>query len=84
MKQKSFEHEGGAKVAQPHANGKRVYTLKDMASMFQVTIRTIYNWMDENRFSFVKVGSKTYVTEQQLQEFLTNHEVKSFNMTKSW
>ncbi|NQU33120.1 MAG: helix-turn-helix domain-containing protein [Bacteroidetes bacterium] len=55
-----------------------IYTLHDLAEMFQVTIRTIYNWMDDNRFSFVKVGSKTYLTEQQLQEFLTNHEVKSF------
>lgn len=56
----------------------RVYTLKDLAQLFQVTVRTIYNWMDASRFSFIKVGSKTYVTEQQLQEFLTNHEVKSF------
>lgn len=79
MRQKSFEHDGGAKVAQPHANGKSVlYTLHDLAEMFQVTIRTIYNWMDAGRFSNVKVGSKTYVTEIQLQEFLANHQVKTF------
>jgi len=56
---------------------KRVYTLKDMATMFKVSIRTIYNWMDAGRFSFVKIGSKTYVTEAQLQEFLTTNTVKS-------
>ena len=77
MKQKSFEHDGGAKVAQPHANDKRIHTLKDMATMFQVTVRTIYNWMDDGRFSFVKIGSKTYVTEAQLQEFVTTNTVKA-------
>jgi len=85
MRQKSFVHDGGAKAAQPHANGKSVlYTLHDMAKMFQVTIRTIYNWMDAGRFSYVKVGSKTYVTEKQLQEFLANHQVKSVNVGRNW
>lgn len=54
-----------------------IYTLKDMATMFSVSIRTIYNWMDDGRFSFVKISSKTYVTEAQLQEFLTTNTVKS-------
>ena len=86
MRKNILEHDGGAKVAQPHANEKRVHTLKDMASMFRVTVRTIYNWMDDSRFSYIKIGSKTYVTEIQLQEFLTNHEVKSFKVgrTSKW
>ncbi len=64
--------------------GKGIYTLKDLAKMFQVTIRTMYNWMEQNRFSFVKIGSKTYVTEEQLQEFLKKHSVKSFNVGGNW
>lgn len=76
--------DGSDQVAQPLTEKKRVYTLKDMASMFQVTIRTIYNWMDDNRFSFIKVGSKTYLTELHLQEFLSNHEVKSFKVGRTW
>lgn len=79
MKKISYEREGGAKVAQPLTETKGIYTLKDMSIMFQVTLRTIYNWLDQQRFSFVKVGSKTYLTEQQLQEFLANHQVKSVN-----
>ena len=63
---------------------KGIYTLKDLAKMFQVTIRTIYNWLDDNRFSFIKIGSKTYITEQQLQEFLSKHEVKSHKMGRVW
>lgn len=70
-----------AKVAQAHAAFK-VYTLKDMAEIFHVTSRTIYNWMGDNRFSFVKIGSKTYVTERQLQDFLNNHLVESYNLER--
>ena len=73
------KRDGSNKVAQPLTK-KRVYTLKDMATMFKITVRTVYNWLDDNRFSYIKVGSKTYVTEQQLQEFLSNHEVKSFKV----
>ena len=80
MERKIFSGTGGAKVAQPPTD-KRVYTLKDMADMFNVSLRTIYNWMDQCRFGYVKVGSKTYVTEKQLEEFLANHQV---NAVKQW
>ncbi|MGM0582856.1 MAG: helix-turn-helix domain-containing protein [Bacteroidota bacterium] len=85
MKTKVFEVSGSTKDVQPLPNGKSViYTLHDLAEMFQVTIRTIYNWLDDGRFSFVKIGAKTYITEQQLQEFLTNHQVKSFKIGRNW
>jgi excisionase family DNA binding protein len=76
MFDKNTPSDGGAHVTQPHAEQK-VYTLKEMATIFSVSLRTIYNWMEEFRFSYVKIGSKTYVTEKQLQEFLTNHQVES-------
>jgi excisionase family DNA binding protein len=71
---------GGAKVAQPPTE-KRVFTLNDMADMFSVSLRTIYNWIDQCRFGYIKIGSKTYVTEKQLEEFLTNHQV---NAVRTW
>lgn len=58
-----------------------IYSIDDMANMFNVSLRTIYNWMGQCRFGYVKVGSKTYVTERQLEEFLSNHQV---NAPKSW
>lgn len=58
-----------------------IYSIDDMADMFNVSLRTIYNWMDQCRFGYVKVGSKTYVTERQLEEFLANHQV---NAPKAW
>lgn len=74
-----FSGSGESQVIQAQIK-TRVYTLQDMAEMFHVTIRTIYNWMDDFRFSYVKIGSKTYITEEQLKEFLDNHQVKSINV----
>ena len=76
MNKKKILAGSSTKAVQHLPDAKRVYTLKDMATMFSVSLKTIYNWMDQNRFSFVKIGSKTYVTEDQLQEFLTTYTVK--------
>lgn len=61
------------------AESLKVYTLDDLAKLFSVTKRTIYNWKDEGRLSFTCVGSKSYVTSAQLNEFLSQNEVKSLN-----
>ncbi|MFA7691228.1 MAG: helix-turn-helix domain-containing protein [Methanofastidiosum sp.] len=54
----------------------RVYSLNELAKLFGVTKRTIYNWKDEGRLPITIIGSKSYMTEQQLQEFLLKNEVK--------
>lgn len=54
-----------------------VYTIDDLAEMFKVTPRTIYNWKDQGLMSFTQIGSKTYMTSAQLEEFLARNEVKS-------
>lgn len=56
-----------------------VYTLSELAKLFKVTIRTIYNWKERGILSCTIIGSKTYVTKIQFQEFLSFHEVKSIN-----
>ena len=61
-------------------NGKeelKVYSLDKLAEFFGVTKRTIYNWKDEGRLPLIIIGSKSYMTEAQLQEFLTINTVKS-------
>ncbi len=74
---KNFLRDGDAQVALPLTE-KKLLTLRDMAIMFSVSLRTIYNWLNQSRFSYVKVGSKTYITEQQLSDFLAGNEIKSF------
>jgi excisionase family DNA binding protein len=54
----------------------KVYTLNQVAKVFNVTVRTIYNWKDQGILPCTVVGSKTYLTEAQLQKFLAEHEVK--------
>ena len=61
----------------------KVYSLDELAEFFGVTKRTIYNWKDEGRLHLTIVGSKTYMTEKQLNEFLSNHEVKSFKVGRA-
>ena len=80
MERKFLFGNGGAQVAQPPTE-KRVYTLNDMADMFSVSLRAIFNWIAQFRFGNVKVALKTYVTEQQLEESLGNHQV---NALKGW
>lgn len=60
-------------------NGKeelKVYSLDKLAEFFGVTKRTIYNWKDEGRLPLIIIGSKSYMTEAQLQRFLSENEVK--------
>ena len=61
-----------------------MYSLDDLAKMFKVTKRTIYNWKEDGRLPCVIIGSKTYVTEDQLQKFLAEHEVKPVMRGRAW
>lgn len=56
-----------------------IYSITDLAQMFNVTKRTIYNWKERGLLPVTIVGSKTYITEKQLLEFLENNEVKPVN-----
>lgn len=55
----------------------KIYSFNDLVKLFGVTKRTIYNWKEEGRLSLTIIGSKTFMTEAQLQEFLEKNEVKS-------
>lgn len=57
-----------------------VYTLDEVAKLFSVTKRTIYNWKDEGRLPLTIIGSKSYMTNSQLQSFLAVNEVKPFKV----
>ncbi|SET79091.1 DNA binding domain-containing protein, excisionase family [Draconibacterium orientale] len=57
----------------------KVYSLDELAAFFGVTKRTLYNWKDEGKLPLIIVGSKSYMTEAQLQTFLSKNEVKPFN-----
>lgn len=62
---------------------KEIYTIDDLAKMFKVTSRTIYNWKEQGILSFVQIGSKTYITGGQIEELLSNHMVKTVKMWRA-
>jgi hypothetical protein len=55
-----------------------LYTIRDLMSLFGVCRRTISNWQASGRLSYVKIGNLLYVTQKQLEEFLTDHEVTAY------
>jgi len=62
---------------------KLIFTVKELAEMFHVTSRTIYNWIEQGLLNLIKVKSKTYFTSAHVDEFLKRNEVKSFKMRNS-
>lgn len=56
----------------------KIYTLQELAKLFSVSVRTIYNWKDAGRLPYVSVGSKTFVTNDQVIQFLSENSVKTF------
>ncbi len=79
------------KVEQPvtrEAESKKpevtLYTINDLARKLKVTPRTIYNWKDQGILPYSQVGSKTYISEDQLNDFLKHHEVKSLKMRRGF
>lgn len=56
---------------------KVIYSLEDLAQMFKVTKRTIYNWKEQGIMSYTVIGSKMYVTEEQLNQFIKSCEIRS-------
>lgn len=50
--------------------GNTVYTLKEAAQIFGVTIRTMHNYIKDKRITGQKIGGIWYFTEETLQAFI--------------
>lgn len=61
---------------------KKIYTIKDLAGILKVSTRTIYNWKDLGILPYSQIGSKTYISAEQLADFLKHHEVKALKMRR--
>lgn len=47
----------------------KVYTLKEIESLLQVTRRTAYNWIKCGKLKAFRAGKEWRVTEEALEEF---------------
>lgn len=48
----------------------KVYTLNDIEKMLDVSLRTLYRYIDSGRLKANKIGNKWIVTESNLKEFI--------------
>lgn len=54
----------------------KVYTLHEVEEILSVTQRTVYNLIKSGKLNAFKVGGQWRVTEEALQEFLSQGRTK--------
>jgi hypothetical protein len=55
-----------------------LYTISDLMTLFGVCRRTVSNWQSSGMLSYVKIGHLLFVSQEQLEEFLKDHEVTAY------
>lgn len=48
----------------------KIYTIKEIAEILQVTERTVYTWARSGKLKAIKIGKSWRVTQEALDEFL--------------
>ena len=61
---------------------KKIYDLTDLEEMLHVSRRLLFSWKDEGKFNYSQIGNKIYVTEADLNEFLTNNKREGGSLWK--
>lgn len=59
----------------------KVYTLKEVTEILQVSRRTVYNYIKADQLKAAKIGSGWRVTQRALDEFLENGTEAGFYAT---
>ncbi len=49
---------------------ERFYSINEIASMFGVTRKAVYDWMEAGRLDYVVVGARRRITQTQLDAFI--------------
>lgn len=55
----------------------KVYTLKQIADLLQVSRQTIYNYIKDGKLQATKTGTQYRVTDEQLDAFIKANTVNS-------
>jgi excisionase family DNA binding protein len=64
-------------LEQKHPEGEiKMYDLADLQKILQVSRRTIFNWKEQGKLPCTRIGSKLWVSENQLEKFLEQQEEK--------
>ena len=54
------------------AKDLEIYTLKEVEDLLQVTRRTLYNWIKDDKLEAFKTGKDWRVTREALDAFIQN------------
>lgn len=57
---------------QKSENPTKLFTKKELANKFGVTIQTINEWMRKGIISFIKINSRVFFKEEEIQKLLTD------------
>lgn len=49
---------------------KELYTLKEVAELFDVTLPTVYDWMNRRGLVWVRLGARRRITRDAIEAFL--------------
>jgi len=71
-----------SELGEKYKSSSKIYSLDQIAEMFHITKRTVYNWKDNGTLPYTQIGSKIYLTQSQLDELLKQHEIKPVRFPK--
>jgi excisionase family DNA binding protein len=49
---------------------KDFYTIKEVADMFDVTLPTVYDWMNRRGLGWVRIGARRRIPKEAIEAFL--------------
>jgi excisionase family DNA binding protein len=49
---------------------EQFFTVKEIAKRFQVTPRTVYDWMDTKKIGFLKVVGRVLIPQSDIDAFM--------------
>ncbi len=52
--------------------GKQFLRVDEVASLFRVTIRTVYNWCDEGKVRALKVGGVLRIEKKEIKDIIND------------
>ena len=52
-------------------------TIKQVAQKYQVSVRTVQRWQEDNLIAFVKIGKVVRISEEHLNNWLEKKTIKA-------
>lgn len=55
-------------------NIKDLITLKEASKLIGISYKTLYSWVSNNEVFYTKIGSRYYVTQEQLNALVFSYD----------